>query len=172
MPARRRVVLLLLVLACRSAESQEFMPVAAVRSSNEGGPALLAPDGTSATAVDQMLAAAVTSALVGYALFLAVDNPGGSDRRVKGDAGYTPNANSAYVVGSYIAATITVKWAGHSHEQNGTWIGTAIGGAAVALPLLFLTRDEPLFLPLTLIVLAPLQALASTIGFQVSRRDR
>lgn len=128
-----------------------------------------AGDGTLTASLDQVLAASVSSALVGYGLFLALDNASGQDRRVKGDEGYTPNANSGYVVGSFVAATATVMWSGRSHGQSGTWIGSSVGGAIVAVPLLFLSRDEPLFLPMTLVVLAPLQALSSTIGYLLAR---
>src|SRR5687767_1853843 len=70
------------------------------------------PDGTWSTVLDQLIATSVSAALIGSALYLGADNPEGSDRRVAGDEGYTPNANSAYVAGAYVAATVVVVWSG------------------------------------------------------------
>ena len=109
------------------------------------------------------------ASVLGLAAWSVLDDPEGSDRRVKGDAGYTPNANTAYAIGSFVGSTILVYLIGRGDGSHSPVLSTAIGSGLVSIPLL-LGRNEP-YLPLLGVVLAaPLQAIGATIGYQLRRR--
>ena len=119
----------------------------------------------------QIAGGALAAAALGAVAWAAFDNPEGSDRRVKGDAGYTPNANSAYAAASFIGSTAAVYWIGRGDGSRGSLAATALGAAVVTIPLALL-RHEP-YLPVIGIVLgAPLQAVAAAVGYQLTRRER
>ena len=118
----------------------------------------------------QIAGGAIAAALLGFAAWTILDDPEGSDRRVKGDAGYTPNANTAFAVGSFIGSTLAVYLIGRGDHSRGSFAATALGAAIPTIPIA-LRRHEP-YLPLFGIVLgAPLQAIAATVGYQLTRRD-
>jgi len=111
------------------------------------------------------VAAGVAGAwLVGMAAWSAIDDPMAPDRKVKGDAGYQPNANTAYAIGSWVGSTLAVYAVGKAFDgHTGSLGGTAIGTGIVSVFLL-LGREEP-YLPLIgLAIGAPLQALAGVVG--------
>jgi hypothetical protein len=116
----------------------------------------------------QVTGGMVAAAAFGLGAWSLVDDPGGSDRRVKGDAGYTPNANTAYAAASFVGATAVVYLFGRGDGSDGSLLATALG-SGVATALLFLGRHEP-YLPLLGVALgAPLQAIGGTIGYQRTR---
>jgi len=111
--------------------------------------------------VGQFLAGVGGSWVVGLAAFKMFDDPGGPDRRVKGDEGYTPNANTAYAIGSLVGAVAGVYLSGPRPTQCGSLLRTTIGAAVPSIPLFF-GRDEP-YTPLFGVVLAaPAQSLFAT----------
>ena len=117
----------------------------------------------------QIVGSALAAGAVGFAAWTVFDNPEGSDRRVKGDAGYTPNANTAFAVGSFVGSAVAAYAIGRGDGSRGSLITTALGAAIATVPIA-LGRDEP-YLPLIGIVLgAPLQAIGATLGYQLSRR--
>jgi len=110
-----------------------------------------------------IVAGTIGAWLAGLVAFKAFDDPGGSDRRVKGDAGYTPNANTAYAIGSWVGSTLTVHLAGRKYGSCGSLARAAIG-AGIPSAVLLLGRNEP-YLPLFGVVLgAPAQAIGATIA--------
>jgi hypothetical protein len=117
----------------------------------------------------QIVGGAVAAAGAGFLAWGMYENPNGPDRRVKGDEGYTPNANTAYALGSFAGAVVATHLIGRLDGSKGNLLGTVIGAAIPSIPLLF-GRDEP-YLPLIGIVLvAPAQGIAATLGEQLSRR--
>jgi hypothetical protein len=117
----------------------------------------------------QVVVGTVAAAAMGFVAWSIVDDPEGSDRRVKGDAGYTPNANTAFAVGSFVGGALTSYIIGRGDGSRGS-LGATLLGAAIATVPIALGRHEP-YLPIIGIVLgAPLQAIGGTIGYQVTRR--
>jgi hypothetical protein len=111
----------------------------------------------------------LAAAIVGWTAWAVVDNPEGSDRRVKGDQGYTPNANTAYAIGSFVGSTVAAYWIGRGDGSRGSLAATALG-AAIPSVALAVGRHEP-YLPVFGVVFgAPLQAVGGTVGYQLTRR--
>jgi hypothetical protein len=118
----------------------------------------------------QVLVGAVAAAAVGFVAWSIVDDPEGADRRVKGDAGYTPNANTAFAIGSFVGSSLASYVVGRGDGSRGSLGATLLGAAIASIPIA-LGRHEP-YLPLIGIVLgAPLQAIGGTIGYQLTRRE-
>jgi hypothetical protein len=111
------------------------------------------------------------ASVLGIAAWSVWDDPEGSDRRVKGDAGYTPNANTAYAIGSFVGSTIMVYLIGRGDGSHSSVLATAIGSGLASIPLL-LGRNEPYLPVLGVVLVAPLQAIGATIGYQRTRRAR
>jgi hypothetical protein len=109
------------------------------------------------------------ASVVGLAAWSICDDPEGSDRRVKGDAGYTPNANTAYAIGSFVGSTLLVHLIGQGDGSRSSVLSTAIGSGLASIPL-FLGRNEPYLPVLGVFLAAPLQAIGATIGYQRARR--
>ena len=119
----------------------------------------------------QIAGGALAAGLLGMAAWSVVDDPEGSDRRVKGDAGYTPNANSAYAAASFLGSVVAVYWIGRGDGSRGSLAATVLGAGLATIPLA-LGRHEP-YLPLIGLVLgAPAQAVGATLGYQLTRRER
>jgi hypothetical protein len=98
----------------------------------------------------------------GLGAYIVVDRLDKSGREVKGDAGYSPNANTAYAIGSWAGSTVLTYLGGPRGcgSLGRTAIGTGIPSA-----FLLLGRHEP-YLPLLGVVLyAPLQAAGGTLMF-------
>ncbi|MCC6772325.1 MAG: hypothetical protein IT360_14120 [Gemmatimonadaceae bacterium] len=110
-----------------------------------------------------IVAGTIVASLVGLVAWKAVDNPGGSDRRVKGDAGYTPNANTAYALGSWLGSTLAVHLAGRRYGACGSLARAALG-AGIPTAVLLLGRDEPILPVLGVLFGAPAQSLGATIA--------
>src|SRR5437868_6447731 len=94
----------------------------------------------------QLVGGALAAAGAGFLAWGAYENPNGTDRRVKGDEGYTPNANTAYAIGSYAGVVAATHLIGRLDGSRGNLLGTALGAAIPSLPLFF-GRNEP-YLPL------------------------
>jgi hypothetical protein len=108
--------------------------------------------------------------VLGFLAWKALDDPEGSDRRVKGDAGYTPNANTAFAVGSYLGSAVATHMIGRGDGSRGSFAATALGAAIATIPIA-LGRHQP-YLPLIGLVFgAPLQAIGGTLGYQLTRRE-
>lgn len=87
---------------------------------------------------------------------------------VTGDAGYFPNANTAFALGSWAGSTIGAYWAGKRRSECGRFWTTAVGTFVPTVPLLF-GRHQP-YLPLIgAVYVAPLQAVGGVIGFPSGR---
>jgi hypothetical protein len=88
---------------------------------------------------------------------------GYADRKVKGDAGYTPNANTAFAIGSWVGATtgaiLVAPWGAGCRAHM-----TAIGTALPTIPLLF-GREEPYLPFIGLLFITPLQALGGVMAY-------
>jgi hypothetical protein len=174
MSALRYLLPLLLVSPSPIAAAQRFTRVAATQLPKADSLLLVpqTPDGTWRTVFDQLIVTSVSSGLIGVTLYHVVGNPESAQTRGASNEPFKPNANTAYVAGAYVAATVVVLWSGRAHGHDGTWIGSALGGAVIALPMLIVARRTTLFLPMSAYIWAPLQAIVSTTGFQLSRRNR
>ena len=117
----------------------------------------------------QVAGAFVGAAAAGLGAWKLLDDPNGPGRRVKGDEGYTPAANTAYAVGSYAGGTLVAYVIGRSDGSRGSLLATAAGAGIPSVPL-FLGRNEPYLPLLGLVFGAPLQALGGTMGYQLTRR--
>jgi hypothetical protein len=113
---------------------------------------------------------ALAAGLLGLAAWKLLDDPEGADRRVKGDAGYTPNANSAYAAGSFLGSVLAVYWLGRGDGSRGSLGATALGAGLATIPLA-LGRHEPYLPIIGLLLGAPAQAVGATIGYQLTRRE-
>ena len=101
----------------------------------------------------------------GMGSWAAIDDIDAPDRRVKGDAGYQPNANTAYAIGSWAGSTLGVYGAGRLLKPRcGSLIATAVGAG---LPSLFLAfgRHEPYLPIIGVIVAAPFQAIGGAVAW-------
>jgi hypothetical protein len=115
------------------------------------------------------LAAGVAGAWVaGFLAWETLDDPEGGDRRVKGDAGYTPNANTAFAIGSWVGSTLGV-WAAGPRRDARTLGFTAIGTGVPSLVLLA-GRHEPYLPVLGILFGAPVQAVGGTIAYRFGLR--
>ena len=118
----------------------------------------------------QIVGSLLAAAIVGWTAWAVVDNPEGSDRRVKGDAGYTPNANTAYAVGSFVGSTVAAYLIGRGDGSRGSLGATALGAGIPSIALAF-GRHEPYLQAFGVLFGAPLQAVGATIGYQRTRRE-
>lgn len=117
----------------------------------------------------QLLGGIAGAGLLGIGAFQYWDDPEGSARRVKGDAGYTPNANTAYAAASWVGGTAATYLIGRSDGSRGSFGATALGVGIATVPLA-LGRHEPYLPWLGLAAGAPLQAVGGTLGYQLTRR--
>jgi hypothetical protein len=118
--------------------------------------------------VMQAIGGAVVGSIVGIVAWKHYDNPYGLDRRVRGDEGYTPNANIAYAIGSFVGSTVAVQLIGQTDGSRSPIWSTALGAGLGSIPG-FLSRDEP-FLPLLgSVFFSPLQGGLGMVGYQTSR---
>ena len=101
--------------------------------------------------------------VVGMVAFRAFDDPNGSDRRVKGDAGYTPNANTAFALGSWVGSATGVYLASND-RACGSLVKALLVTAIPSAPLL-LGRNEPLLPFLGVVLGAPAQSLVATLSY-------
>jgi hypothetical protein len=113
---------------------------------------------------------ALAAGVLGFVAWKAFDDPEGSDRRVKGDAGYTPNANTAFAVGSYLGGTVATYLIGRGDGSRGSFAATALGAAVATIPIA-LGRHQPYLPWISLVFGAPLQAIGATLGYQLTRRE-
>jgi hypothetical protein len=113
------------------------------------------------------LATGVIGAWVGgLGAYLAVDAIDPSETKVDGDAGYKPNANTAWALGSWAGSTTLIFLAGRRAGRRacGSFSRTALGTGIPSVVLL-LGRDEG-YLPLLGVLFgAPLQAIGGTLTF-------
>lgn len=113
----------------------------------------------------QLLAGTAGAWIGGMGAWKLFDRPEGSDRRVDGDAGYTPNANTAFALGSWAGSTAGVYLAEPRRKECGSLLGTATGTGVASIPL-FLGRHNG-YLPILGVAFgAPLQAVAGTVTFR------
>jgi hypothetical protein len=127
--------------------------------------------GSSARIAAQVVGGALAAGVLGFVAWQLVDDPEGPDRRVKGDAGYTPNANTAFAAASFVGSVAAVYAIGRGDGSRGSFGATVLGAAIATIPLA-LGRHQP-YLPLIGLVLgAPAQAVGATLGYQLTRRER
>jgi hypothetical protein len=119
--------------------------------------------------VGQLVGGTLAAGGAGLLAWSKYDDPYGPTRRVQGDEGYTPNANTAYAIGSFAGVVTATQLIGRTDGSHGGFLGAVLGAAIPTIPLLF-GRDEP-YLPLIgIVIVAPLQAIGATIGDQSTRR--
>jgi len=112
--------------------------------------------------VGQLASGVIGAWIGGIVPFAMIDDPLAPDRRVKGDNGYQPNANTAFAIGSWVGSTLGTFLAGP--RGCGSFARTALG-TGIPSAVLLLGRDEP-YLPLIGVVLiAPLQAIGGTLMY-------
>ena len=87
-------------------------------------------------------AGAVAGGIAGYAILRDV-----SDRRVKGDEGYTRSGNVGWLVGSFAGSAVGAQLAGTRMGGKSPIWATALGALVGTVPLGALGVDEP-YLPL------------------------
>jgi hypothetical protein len=169
--ARRWIAVLVLGLTgSHSLSAQRHTAALFDRALVQESSALVATRAANARIAAQIGGGAIAAGLLGFAAWAVLDNPEGADRRVEGDAGYTPNANTAFAVGSFIGSTVAVYLIGRGDGSRGSFAATAVGAALATIPMA-LGRHEP-YLPLIGLVLgAPLQAIGATLGYQLTRRE-
>jgi len=98
----------------------------------------------------------------GAAAYAAVYELDPSEMRVRGDAGYKPNANTAFAIGSWAGSTALVFVAGR--RACGSLGRTALGTGIPSAVLLF-GRHEGYLPILGALFIAPLQSLGGTLMF-------
>ncbi len=115
---------------------------------------------TPAQRARRFAAATVGAWIGGMVAWKALDDPYGASRKVKGDEGYTPNANTAYAIGSWIGSASLGYLAAAPACRS---LGQVLVATAVPSSLLLLGRDEP-YLPLFgMVLVAPLQGAAAAV---------
>jgi hypothetical protein len=167
-----RLCLLVLALGAAGSRVARAQPHRAVVFNRVPADRLSSPvfaRGSNPRIAAQIVGSALGAVVLGIAAWTALDNPEGSDRRVKGDEGYTPNANTAFAVGSFVGSAAAAYVIGRGDGSRGSLVTTALGAAIATIPIA-LGRHQP-YLPLIGIVLgAPLQAIGATLGYQLTRR--
>ena len=164
---RQRVLAISLCLALPATAVAQRAPTSALE---RGSAVQLTSRATNSRIAAQLIGSALAAGVVGFTAWTLVDNPEGGDRRVKGDAGYTPNANSAYAAGSFVGSVIAAYWIGRGDGSRSSLPATILGAAIATIPLA-LGRHEP-YLPIIGLVLgAPAQGIGATLGYQLSRRE-
>ncbi|MFL5562458.1 MAG: hypothetical protein ACJ79K_13370 [Gemmatimonadaceae bacterium] len=108
---------------------------------------------------------AIAVGLLAARPYSKVDSP---DRRVKGDEGYSPKANVAYAIGSFVGSTSVAYAIGRSDGSHGSLLATALG-AAIPTTLVGLAWNDPYAMVLGVVVVAPLQGVGAKIGYQATR---
>ena len=108
---------------------------------------------------------AIAVGLLAAGPYSKVDSP---DRRVKGDEGYSPKANVAYAIGSFVGSTSVAYLIGRSDGSHGSLLATALG-AAIPTTVVGLAWNDPYAIVLGVVVVAPLQGLGAKIGYQATR---
>jgi hypothetical protein len=116
--------------------------------------------------VGQSLAGLAGAWVGGVGMWTLFDRDDDPNRRVKGDAGYVPNANTAFAAGSWVGATLGVYAAGNRRRQCGRLLSTAVGALVPSIPLFF-GRDEPYLPVIGVVIVAPLQSIGGLIGYRV-----
>jgi len=124
-------------------------------------PETKAPDGK------QIVIGYMGAVIVGFLAWRAFDEPAGQHSRVKDDWGYTPDANTAFGVGSWIGSTLAVWVSGKKLGANGSLLGTAIGSAIPTVPIL-MKRDDPLLPLVAALFGAPAQGIFAYLGYRAT----
>lgn len=107
-------------------------------------------------------AGAVGSWLLAVPTYLLLDAHAG-DRRVEGDAAYSPTANLGLIGASAIGSSVGVHVAGEVLGVEGSFWGALLGSGIASLPLLLGTNDP--YLPYYgLTIGVALQDVGSLIG--------
>ena len=118
----------------------------------------------------QIVVGYMGAVLIGFLAWRAFDEPAGQHVKVKDDWGYTPDANTALGIGSYVGATLAVWGSGHASGAKGTLLGTAIGAAVPTIPIL-MRRDDPLLPFVAAIFGAPMQGIFGYIGYKATAKQ-
>ena len=118
--------------------------------------------------VAQLLAGVVGAWAGGYAGYRIAERAA-DDYTVKGDAGYSPAGNVGYAVGSGLGSALAVYAVGAAGPARGSPVVTAFCAGMGSLALVPLI-DDPYMPYFGVLLVAPLQAVAATVGFHASRR--
>ncbi|MFN8573553.1 MAG: hypothetical protein U0132_15975 [Gemmatimonadaceae bacterium] len=110
------------------------------------------------------LAGGVVGAWAGGIISYKVAEDLANDRRVKGDEGYSPAGNWAWVASSLVGAALGVAGTGRGLTDHGS-VKWALAGAAAPSLLLLTVVDDP-YLPIYgFVFAAPLQAVGAMLGY-------
>lgn len=102
----------------------------------------------------------------GGAAYAAVYELDPSEMRVRGDAGYKPNANTAFAIGSWAGSTALVFVSGRRAGRRACGsLGRTALGTGIPSVILLLGRHEGYLPLLGGLFIAPLQALGGTLMF-------
>lgn len=140
-----------------------------LRDALSQGPSPAPRTPSSTSHVVAQLVGGVLGAWAGGSVGYKIAEGAADDRTVKGDAGYSPAGNVGYAVGSGLGSALAVYAVGLAGPSRGSPLVTTFFAGMGSLALVPLI-DDP-YMPLFGVVLvAPLQAVAATVGFNVSRR--
>jgi len=124
---------------------------------------------TSVGRVAAELALGVVGAWVGAFFAYNIAEAIADDVTVKGDESYSPAGNVGFIIGSALGSTATVYTIGSIGPARGSPWATLLG-AGIPTTILLVGLDDP-YLPLYGSgLVAPLQSLGATTGFNVTRR--
>jgi hypothetical protein len=145
------------------------MPTSLVFVAPSDTPSTRIPPAARSLIASQVIGGFLGAVIGGLGPWYLVDASDQSGRKVKGDWGYSPNANTAYAVGSWAGASTLSYLLGQADGSHASMTSTALGAGLATLPLL-LGREEP-FLPIVGVVLvAPLQSAFAAVGYHKTRR--
>ncbi len=105
--------------------------------------------------------------LIGFLAWRAFDEPAGQHSRVQQDWGYTPDAHTAFGIGSFVGATLGVWGTGRKRGATGTLLSTAVG-AAIPTVWILSKRDDPMLPFVGALFGAPLQGMFAYVGYKAT----
>jgi len=137
------------------------------------GPAFVAPvphiqaatpscNRSAARVIGQLATGLLGAWVGGLGAYAAVYGLDPSETRVDGDAGYKPNANTAFAIGSWIGSTAMIFVAGRPRCGS---LGPTAVGTGIPSAVLILGRDMGYLAILGALFVAPVQALGGTLMF-------
>lgn len=107
--------------------------------------------------------------VVGFLAWRVFDEPAGRHVKVRDDWGYTPDANTAFGVGSWVGSSLAVWLSGRHIGAKGSLLGTALGAALPTIPIL-MKRDDPLLPMVAAIFGAPVQGIMAYVGYRATAK--
>jgi hypothetical protein len=133
----------------------------------ERGPATPGKRAGAGRIICEIVFGAMASGIAGVAAYKAVDDE--TNRIRNGDDPYSPDANTAYALGSWAGSAAMIHLIGSGDGSSAPLGATVLGTGVVGVPMLVGRRVA--YLPLIgVFVAAPLQGLLGTIGYNAARK--